>query len=325
MINVNEIDLDPMGIWRLGIFTGIFSILVLFFKRFNSRVTLELTVYFLFLAYCVFSIEFPFCRFGIYQAAFASSAGRTCIELIFVPFAFILSDNKNFVKYFTYFIAANTASIWILKCGIMLQPSFDCSLAAIFLPFAPIWLIFFVLVTMLSHHGSTALLIVAAEVFAFCLKDRKVRIYTTYVMPFIVVLGLIRFKDLSAGAHSRIDAWTEFMMVWWHQGWIVRAIGFGPGSFPCISILNYPGKGELFIQMHSDWLQFIFEYGILGFSLILSVLIKSIKECWNDTPMLAALFGCAAFATTYHPMRFMPTMILVTYIFWRALNKKAQE
>ena len=162
-MNVLNTQIDVMGLWRLGIFFGLSGI-VLYFSREIEKIRGVGVVFAYFAIYALFSGEFPALRYGELTTAFTATGAQSFIELFLIIIFIVSFKNQYLLKeIFKWFILAEIASVWIFKMGIMNQTSFDCALIAIFVPFAPIWMMILSFVTVLFHHGSTALLILLAQ------------------------------------------------------------------------------------------------------------------------------------------------------------------
>ena len=319
VLEILTIDLDPMGIWRLGLFVGVLLCFLSWFKiyRFNIQSLLWSYV----VCYCIFVLEFPFRRYGIVDTPFVASAGRTCLEAIIIPLT-ILNLNKrrenNFLTLFEIFALIEIVLIWTIHYGAMLQTSFDSALLCCFVPFTNPIIAIMIIVTALTHHGGTATVILLTQLVVMCIKYKHARRFVVAGFPLGLAYLWFRFHDLALGGNERILAYKRFMSAWWNDGWVTRIFGSGPGSFQYLTFLIEQSKKEIFLMMHSDWLQIIFEFGIVGFILTVLFIISAIQKSWNRPNVLAGVFGCCAFALTYHGLRFMPGMLLYAYIFKQA-------
>jgi hypothetical protein len=314
--------IDIGGVWHLTFFTGIIFI---FLYGLFLKLKLPYPIKFLF-AYLIirslFILEFPTLMFWPYTSNFQTTAAQMLIEVVALPLGAILFE--RYVEKILIFVAFfSSLCVWMKWPGLLQAPSFNGAFAALALPFLPGWAAVGVLITIFTHHGSTALLIVAAQLLAYVLKRPLWATAGYFLFPLLFYIAL-KHSGVGFDSAERLQNYKMFMAFWakdWH--WIV--FGVGPGSFMWTSILLSKEKTSLFLQMHSDWLQMIWELGLVGLGLILWVLISAVKNAWKNDVLLSALFGCVAFGLTYHPLRFFPTAFLTAYIFMKAFNYRADS
>lgn len=325
MNNPLTVQLDLNGVWRLSLFIGM-ALFSLYFVSMHIKkigfIFSALWAYVLLNALYLF--EYPSVPYGDVNTAFMATAGQTFSECLLIPLVMIYMPKKHsefLYRFYCLIISAEILLVWIRGYGIMLAPSFDTALIALFIPFAPVFLAIVSLITILTHHGSTALMILIAQFFPIALKNKRARIGMAIIVPALIAVAYFHTNTTWFDGLERINAYKRFMGFWWNQGWIPRLIGTGPGSFIWLSLLIDNFKPPMFLQMHSDWLQVTFELGLIGLLLIIATFLMAVKNAWENPRVLSALFGCAGFACTYHPLRFMPTMILVAYIFRYAIKK----
>lgn len=102
---------------------------------------------------------------------------------------------------------------------------------------------------------------------------------------------------------ARFEAYRVFMGYWWRDDWTAKAFGYGLGAFETLSQpIQYKAKflmgsdggrvtGWLWLHMHSDWLQFLWEYGIVGFTLVLASAITLYRHLVGYPTERAILLG----------------------------------
>lgn len=122
---------------------------------------------------------------------------------------------------------------------------------------------------------------------------------------------------------GRLETYKE-AMGFWATSWKWVTLGVGPGTYMWYALISrhFVLAPNYFIQMHSDWLQILWELGAVGLSLSLLAFGKAIQNAWNNIPVLCGLMGSAAFAMTYHPLRFFPSALLVSTIFGLAAKRR---
>mgnify|MGYP003393639640 CR=1 FL=1 len=138
-------------------------------------------------------------------------------------------------------------------------------------------------------------------------------------------VGPVRFLDSS----GRYFIWTKLMTFWWNK--VNIWIGAGGGTFynygPGVSWHNQGSKPDFgaFIWMHNDFLQVLFEQGIIGLALVLAVLGKMIKRAYNDPVLFTAITVFAFTATTQMPLRNFLTAFLGSFLVRSVYDQCHQE
>lgn len=322
-VNPLTIQIDTMGIWHISYFVGLWFFTMLGVvglpKQFGVIPKVLLAYV---LSSALFLFEFPYPVFGIWSTAFQSVAAQSFVEIVLIIFGVWTIPAKALWSALPIIAAVEMAFIWAYKPGFMIAPSLSLALVALTVPFIPRFLQVIALITIVTHHGSTALMILAAEGLAY-FTVRGLAIHYISVALFVGSLGVYLFKSLLLGMHDRLDVWQRFMTFWFNTPRFV-AIGSGPGTFMWLSLMIDNFKAPMWLQLHSDFLQITFELGLVGLSLCLVVLYQAIKKSLKNPTILAGVFGTIAFSLTYHPFRFMPSAVLVAFIFKEALCGKTQ-
>ena len=187
----------------------------------------------------------------------------------------------------------------------MHHSSFDTALIALCLPMCPFWLLLAGIGTIVSHHGSTALVILAVQALFYC---NELRI-DFIVAPILMIPAWLFRTSLLAGMDDRIHAWWRYMHAWSHSPWTTITFGAGPGSFAWISMMVDEMKPPVFLYMHNDFLQILFEYGIVGLVLLILFLGMAMKRVPK-----ALLLSIIVFGITYSPLHFFPSEFLIGLI-----------
>ena len=337
-------DIFSMSAWRLTwFFLCSFTIAKLFFSakmsKSNKSAHWSFLIFPYLLIYCAFIFEFPLNQYGDFQRCFESNAAQTFIEALCIPLlAFVFRDQAW--KALHSFVCFEIVAVWFRIPDFFTAPSFATAFIALSIPFVCNRIRFFGLLTILFHHGSTALVIIAFELLAYgWIKREKLKEYVQefFAGGIVIVLFLIALiqnkSDLFLGSESRIQVWTRFMCEWaysWHYALIDPLkihfrnilIGTGPGSFMWISLIRDHFKTPAFMQLHSDVLQIIFELGLIGFILSFALFFRAVNKVKENAKLLAGLLGTLAFCLTYHPLRYGLSATLIALIFVDSLSYK---
>lgn len=344
--NPLTLAIDINGTWRLTIFWGLIFCALLLVRKVLAQIGWVAT---LFLGYAfVFALyitEYPNLPYGAYNKIFQTTAGQALFELSFITLTLFMVRKKwLWVLIPPLLVAIEIPLLWIQKYGIMIAPSFDTALLALCIPFVEWWLVVPAVITILFHHGSTALMMLATYALILGLRTKTYRIVTYLALPVCAAAAYFHSHGPWLDGLERLRVWGHYMERWagWggsignvyghHWGvlkvalescdWKTIFLGAGPGSFMWFSLMIDNYKPPMFLHMHSDWLQILFELGVVGLVLALGTFGVALKKAWRDTPLLMGVVGTAAFALTYHPLRFFPSAFLVAMIFAKALTKR---
>lgn len=311
---LTQIDLG--GIWHIAIFAGLSLAIVKWLFDWKSLPVSARFLWGYVLIFSLFVLEWPALHFGVYTAAYQVQAGQVFAEAVFTPLAAFIFFRmiRRGIIFLAFFLCV---CVWFNIPGLMLAGSFNSALAALTIPFIPWWAALVVIGTVLTHHASTALMVIAAQLFAFALKTKRARLPLALALPVLVGIAYLHQHGAWFDSTERLVHWKEYMSFWLKEPrWI--AIGVGPGSFIWTSAMIDHFSGPIFMQMHNDWLQILWELGAVGLGLVLWVFVSATRSAWDSVESLAGIFGCAAFGLTYHPTRFFPSALLVAWIFVRA-------
>jgi len=169
--------------------------------------------------------------------------------------------------------------------------------------------------------SSMAVGILAVVLFTyFCVEYKKPKIGLAICG---VIAGIsyafdpLVFDQLHSGV--RVIVW-KMVAEWWvvqDLKTIILGTGAGAGEIHITNIQYLNGHRETggwFLWLHSDWLQMIFEYGILGLAVYLNAFFFAVKTAWKNVYLLPALLGVAACALGNYPVRIAPDAFITLAI-----------
>lgn len=316
-------QVDNLGVWGIGLFLGTAACsLFLIQKRFKDIGLWASLLWSYVIVYSLFIVEFPYPSFGLLHTAFQARAGQTVVEALVIPMAALLAP-KCVLKGIPWLVAGEILAIWIPpRKGLMGWESFDAALVAACIPFVPNWLKAASILTIVTRHANTALIILAAQFLALSIKVPTYRKYWLLVIPGMFHVAHKFHVNVNFDTGDRLRQWNKILDFWWSAGWRQRVIGFGPASFLHLSLLMDKYQAPLWLHAHEDWLQIAFETGMVGLALAVGTVATALKRAWDDVKILSAVFGVCAFAASYHPARFFPSMAIAALVFRLALTKK---
>lgn len=308
-MNVLTVPVDLGGIWHYGWAVGLVGLSFIKLKEHRFLTC----AWAFFIGYAVWIAEAPLLPFGDYTRAFQATAGQAAIEIALLVWAAIRL-RKHIMLFATVITIIEQPLVWINHAGLMGWESFDCALIALCIPFVDrrMWVTTVTgIITILFHHASTAQLMLAAEMIAICPALTPV-----VLVPLSFVMYWHHHGPWLDGM-ERVHTWIR-MMKFWATDWKNIAIGTGPGSFMWISCLVDNFKPPIFLQMHNDWLQILFEEGMLGLGIAITLFYRAVQRCAKRDDFRAGVLGAAAFALTYHPLRFFPSAFMIAMVFANA-------
>lgn len=275
------------------------------------------------LVWGLYLLEYPAPHFAPFTASFQSQAGQVVAECVFIPLL-VMMNFKLIGRLIPYAAAFACAATWLNMPGFLNAPSFNSAFAAASFMLTPWWVKPIIAVTVIAHHGSTAMAILGVQVFAYTLFDKKLWPVTALILAMLGAAAWAKSGALFDGG-DRLTHWHTYMSFWAKEPrWVV--LGVGPGTFTYMAAMLDQFKAPLYLQMHSDWLQILWELGAVGFGLAVWVFTDAVKRAWKEPDLLTSILGVGVFALTYHPLRYLPSALLTAWIFVRAVvNYKANS
>jgi len=313
--------MDFNNYWRDGYFYGMialcFLLLPVAWKRLGPILSLTWVYFLVRSIFVFFNTAEPLVRnMGM---AMDQTSGQAFAQLMLMPLAVMWMPRKYF-KYwkeaFLVFGVINGLVLVISGYGVFNAHSLDAAMLAQLVPLAPLWLaVLFILASLLVPNAATAWLMLSSYGLLMAYRIKKLR--------WFIVIGVITafyFAMRSHGFHSsgRIDAWIRFFVWWEHDANIF--FGTGPGTFIWLGPYIDGMRGNVFLQMHNDWLQILFEGGILGFSLSAGSYCYLLYHAKDRPRIFLALVGLGFFCLTYHPFRFFPSSFFIVCLIREVLS-----
>ncbi len=139
----------------------------------------------------------------------------------------------------------------------------------------------------------------------------------------ILIAVLSEGKDvLDSG--RRLEAYQVFISGWWGEDIWTRLLGYGPSTFQLIAkpiqqkagfMMSKEGSGWLWSWLHSDPLQTLIEYGIIGFALTIALISETLIKLYrkNDKTIFAIACSIVGASIFDYPARLWPTAVLIMW------------
>lgn len=161
------------------------------------------------------------------------------------------------------------------------------------------------------------------------------------ILKALLILFLALFPVVAASCYwgfgyvfdstGRFKAYEAFMSYWWSDNFLTTLFGYAPGSFEVLSqiiqekvgfMLEWKEerlRGHLWVSMHSQWLQFFVETGLVGFFLILGSFIRLFLSLEMKEKIV--LLGIAASGLFDFPLSYPLTPLILVFLFAIALQE----
>ncbi len=227
------------------------------------------------------------------------------------------------------FLAFTLNAIWLMfkGYGIFVGNTHDTAVLAIFLPlvfkdrhFKWVIPIHFAAILYIEGTASYAILVIHALILTAMLLDR----WWQYIPIWSAVTGFVCYCAVNprlTGSRWNV-VWREHMVPWYEQA--NAMIGFGPGSFEWISVTLKDHTEGPKMWMHSDGLQVLFEYGIIGFILFITAYLYIGWQLRRRAYALSTWVALGFGLSLYSPLQFWWVQVLVAMMIRTALSKERQ-
>lgn len=272
------------------------------------------------------------------QARIDMSAAITTIHILMVTWAAVAMDRITrwrVIHCITILVWLNCFFVLFNGWGIFNARSPDCTMIAILYPFmvhvAPkkekaaafVWLAF-PLFTILVTKGVTAYVILAAEVFVYMLLQRR---YLWAILSAATVIGVGAGVAgfLEPGRFwfvgDRVNAWKMFLEWWMEEASWTFGTGTGSLEWLAYKIQKTPGDTGFFTIMHNEYIQVLFEQGIIGVVLFGAVWIRGLKRSLEKPWLFLSMVGSSVAMASQFPLRFFLSQITFALLIMESEDK----
>jgi len=282
-------------------------------------------------AYCLFSAAWvsfsqwydpsAYIHFSIVPII-RDSAKQSLWLLFCVPLVVIFFRNKllNIIK---IGMVLNAFSVFCLGYGMFNAGTFDAGVMAAGLPlfmsrnykkinFIAATFVLGAIISTKSATGALVLLVVAIS-------------YMTIWKSYLYAVGAALFSfgvsfwlqgSELFNDSGRLTAWKNYL-AWWLAN-ADKVFGTGVSTFNAISGFIVNGNGTIFLWAHNDWLQLLFDAGIIGLVLGLCYYFSTLYKVRKNAVLFSSLAGFGACALTYSPLHFAFSQMMCGYLFVKA-------
>lgn len=311
-------------IWHLHNFIGMivaaFVLCLSFRKAFGL---LAVTLWFYVLCSLIISFQSPWNDNNL-QYRFDASSANGAVFALLIPMAAYLLNNKYKEWVFDCLLCiciVDCCLIYYFGYGIFNAYSFDCAMMAMMYP-ALFWRTMkqpkikilagvFILATIIIKGKSTGSFALIAATLSYFTFD----IWFGFIAA-AMILGAAYWANgnLLFSDSARIENWSVFMG-WWAENinpWFGTMFGRAEWLLPYLS----PHKQSVFLQMHNEYLQVLFEGGCLGFALMLALFGQMAHLAYQSGNRwkLATIASTCTVCLTQFPFRFALSAFFICFV-----------
>lgn len=183
------------------------------------------------------------------------------------------------------------------------------------------------MIALYLSKGSISYGVLASGIVGIILTKQRGAKTLLKLLPLALVPMLIAVlsegKDvLDSG--RRFEAYQTFITAWWSEDIWTKLFGYGPSEFQIVSgviqrkmnfMVNKDGSMWAWTWVHSEFIQSLIEYGILGLALILALLGETLLKLYkkNDKTVFAIACSLVGASIFDYPCRLFPTAVLVMW------------
>lgn len=282
--------------------------------------------------------------YGLLELRLKLVSARSFITIsMLVTFICLLKQKwvETFLFFFEWLAVINAILLLVMGQGIFGASSMDATWCAVVFPSIVlrekqrpfieqfVMALIPVMAFVFADVGSTCFVVLALSFTAYFVLERK---YLLSLVFTSVILGT-GFWATGNGmwrSQDRLDKWSMFLS-WWSQH-VSVFFGAGSGTFsvlgpeiqsavsPEVGMVNGQlAQTNLFTFFHSDWLQILFEQGLLGLGLAVILAFICFKKSLGRPWLFSTLCGTSFAMVTYFPLRFFVSQIFVLLIIRTAL------
>lgn len=301
----------------------------------------------LFWIYCLVSAIWVFMnpwQYGEpFQPSLDASSAEAAFQMLVIPFAALACAHQDHLTKTVWRVLAAICVIdsILLWCpwqyGLWNVKSMDTT--AIAMMSVAVWdklyqgrgwqdkiiaiLAWFCVLTILFRGKSTGIFVLAAGLGVDILLRAGWR-WALGVTAGVLGTGWLYLGSSLVDDSARFKAWSSFLD-WWSYHVNVW-FGSGLGTFQWMAPWINPGSKQIFYWAHNEYLQLLFEGGIIGCALFGWVMWDVLKAAWKQRKiekwMLPACAATAVGCLTQFPMRFGITQFFVCFLVFKILERE---
>lgn len=237
----------------------------------------------------------------------------------------------NLMKIICLIIQLNCVWVILEGHGIFHSRSMDNAVAMLMLPYSfsvSPWLAILPVVALLVKKGVTAWAMAFAMATWIVWKVRNKWAILALICAVLAAMLVLDYCTEEQPLHKHKD-YIDIITTYRLQNWIVFMdwwkynanpfLGTGTGSFQWLGPAITNRRNNIFIWMHNEYLQALFEQGIIGFGLIVITTIDLIKR--SSGWLRIQVYTLCILSFSQFPFRFFITQILIVMMVRLAKEK----
>lgn len=326
-----------LDIWRIQSVAG-FTLLTLFFGyKILKKSNLNTALLFL---YCSVSAIFLFqTNFNVYGALhprIEASSANSFLRLIMLAALMLMTPkNKNDNLIRIVKTLSLIESILVLTFGYGFMNAGSMSVTAIAITYPLMWVaknknktlnfIYYVtpIASIISLGGTTAYACLFASslvwgLYRRSIKEKLITLACTLIIP--LTGALLIGKDVLE-SYDRFQVWQIFMN-WFHANANIWT-GTGTGTFEWIGPAILDRTKGVYLFMHNEYLQVLFEQGVIGFALMILVMIQCVHLARKRPAILASIAALSVAMLTQFPFRFFFTQFVAVLLIKLSFDERS--
>lgn len=249
--------------------------------------------------------------------------------LIYLPALWTLPNKIH--RYFMFGLGCLLVFdfVWMNQFGwgvLFTWPSFETAMAALVLPFLyherdrhhnVIAVILWAYIA--YYHGTTGLLcgIFGLVAYLLCIRQWWVAIIPGLTLPLVLWM-----HGPGPRTSGRIEAWTTYMDWWEHFANPVWGLGTGAAEW-VIPFISWKPDATALAQtmnlMHNDWLQIVFDTGLVGLLSSLIIYTWALYRLWPKPQYFATAVAFGVAMLSYFPLHYAVGQVIACFLLTEAV------
>lgn len=240
-----------------------------------------------------------------------AQAAKFALAWVLVP-AFFMSISEKWALYLkrAFLLILALDCLWVCTSqpgevfGLFIGVTQTALVGAIFLPLFIrdrylVWASLPVFLAIQHTWSESAIVVLAIHAVVFYFKTVR-----NWKWDFVIAFGFIWMCAqiiMTGGFHSRLALINPTMSWWLSKNHVIHLAGTGPWSWEFLNLLFLPVQR---MWLHSDWVQLLFEFGILGFTSFVLLASYALWKKRKDLTAVSILLSLYFGMLVYSPMQF---------------------
>lgn len=336
-----------VDLWRYQTFFGVGLIAFFFPLRYWRKTGIAgATLWSYVLVSAAFGFLNPSGTYGNLQIRVDQSSGVAFAIALLGPL-FVLSLKPSGVRTlweaFEVFAVLDSLAVLIIGYGAFNNASMDTAFIAAMIPsllFRPdrhatfairgfgaafvVWSVLAVVIPLsavLAGKGATAIFTLAVGLSVFGMLTHRSRAVLVAVLT--VAVGLFIQRSGLWNSHGRVGIWKQ-AMDWWLEN-ANFFYGTGIGTFEWVGLTFQTNPQTVFLFLHNEPLQILFEGGAWGLTLAIVFVWRVLVGAGDRPWLLSTCFALLTLSTTQFPLRFFFSALFCLLVARVSLDNHALE